>query len=235
MKIKTYFKLLFCLLVLSLIFQPAWAKKGDDMELNTLELITPDKTYTFTKVVAVMRDINKEIKRIEIGLSDKDQKAELFFSVFCQIGMEERRQIVNTSAHDIQFIFKSMQGSLVILPPVQFPKSRNMQYVVKSQKATRNGQYSFTRKEADWARMSRAEKLASGKGIIRNRGMEQSSFSLTLKPVVENGKVTEISGSFSGVGAYTGEALFNRYKSDQKEVLQGNFNGKFRVEVHNEN
>ena len=68
------------------------------------------------------------------------------------------------------------------------------------------------------------KKLAAGKGVIRRKGMEGSSLFLVITPVISNGKIVELKGTFSGIA----KAGINQF---QKGRFINVKNGRFRVSV----
>ena len=53
-----------------------------------------------------------------------------------------------------------------------------------------------------WVNKTRAERIATGDGIIREEKFKDTTFILRLTPVVNGGKITQFTGSFAGIMVY---------------------------------
>jgi hypothetical protein len=156
--------------------------------------------------------------RICIGVEDKKQDIEMLIQADLPSWDGINPQYVNTQTNSIMFMLKHEKGSVFVIPAVRFAKDSGKKYVhrVKSK-----GIVKFQKRSPDWTRMTKAKRLETGRGVIRNQGMEGSSFFLKIKPIVKNGTVQAIVGTFSGM-ASMGK---NRYqKGDYVNIMDGQFN-----------
>lgn len=76
-----------------------------------------------------------------------------------------------------------------------------------------------------WVGKSRKERIDSGDGIHKDNKYKDTSFVLRLTPVIVDGKLTAVTGTFAGVVVYN-EGL----NPVQKTTIQ---NGKFSMQVQN--
>lgn len=60
----------------------------------------------------------------------------------------------------------------------------------------------YSKEGPTWVNKSRSARIASGDGIVRERKYRNSSFFLQLTPVMANGRIKELQGSFAGVVVY---------------------------------
>lgn len=75
-----------------------------------------------------------------------------------------------------------------------------------------------------WVGKSREERIATGDGIMREEKFKDTSFILRLVPVLNGGKMTQITGSFAGVMVYN-EGMNPAVKLPVQ-------NGQFDLQVH---
>jgi hypothetical protein len=81
----------------------------------------------------------------------------------------------------------------------------------------------YTKHAPSWINKSRAERIASADGVMRENKYQDTMFVLRLTPVKAGGKLTGISGTFSGI------VVYNQGMSPAvKTPLQ---NGSFSVQV----
>lgn len=76
-----------------------------------------------------------------------------------------------------------------------------------------------------WVGKSRKQRIESGDGVLREEKYKDTTFVVKLTPVIVNGKLTAVNGTFTGVVIYN-EGL----SPAQKATIQ---NGKFSMQVQN--
>lgn len=76
-----------------------------------------------------------------------------------------------------------------------------------------------------WVGKSRKERIDSGDGVHKDNKYKDTTFTLRLTPVIVDGKLTAVNGTFAGVVVYN-EGL----NPAQKATIQ---NGKFSMQVKN--
>ncbi|MCP4135455.1 MAG: hypothetical protein GY754_31090 [bacterium] len=217
--IKYIFKTFLCVLALFVFMVSAGAEEPAP---GTISMTLGDSAYTFNNnMVSCIETLDNGNKRITIGLSDREQKVELMITIDCSAKAITGEQHLNTTYNNIMIMFKSSKGNFVVIPPVRMAKSESINYIEKN---SRKGKRKFRKRKARWHGMRRGERLASGKGIIRHGQMKDKTFSMVLVPVVENGSVTELKGTFSGLV----RAGKNNFQRGQYINIK---NGKFHVEV----
>ena len=157
--------------------------------------------------------------RICIGVEDKKQDIEILIQADLLSWDGINPQYVHTQRDSILFMLKHEKGTVFVIPPIRFAKDSGKQYVHRLRSL--NNTYTFQKRSPDWTRMTKAQRLATGRGVIRNQGMEGSSFFLKIEPVVKNGLLNAIVGTFSGM-ASMGK---NRYqKGNFVNIMDGEFN-----------
>lgn len=189
--------------------------------------------------------------RIIIGGQDKVSKVQMALALdIPEIPTTEFT--ADTRTDDLTFTMKSAFGQAVVLPSVQFARGAGMEYVEKTTEDT--GQWEDDPRDNDpriapngyhqknkrkirkvrpvykkvkpaYLRMSKEERIRTGKGVFENRKFRDTYFMVHLKPVLDNqGKITEFSGTFTGI-ARTGKGR----EKGKNGVVQG---GAFKVKVN---
>lgn len=109
---------------------------------------------------------------------------------------------------------------------------RNHQYVELCQKITREKRrrrrkirVEYKKHGPTWVSKSRDERIRTGDGVMREEKYRDTMFILRINPVVENGKLIRLNGTFGGVVLYN-EGMAPAIKTP----IQG---GQFSVQVQN--
>lgn len=83
----------------------------------------------------------------------------------------------------------------------------------------------YKKHKPTWIGKSRSERIQSGDGVHKDSKYEDTSFVLRITPVIVDGKLTAVNGTFAGV------VVFNEGMNPaQKTAVQ---NGKFSMQVQN--
>lgn len=152
---------------------------SEPINSDSLRFYLNDRLYNFDGIVRSYITKRSSKTEIMISLEDKAQKAELFLIAIVPSGMESNSLRLSSEHHDIKMIFKSKEISFMIEPSTVLLEEHF--------------------KEAHWHKMSKAERMKNGKGIIRNPEMEGTNLYLNITPVFSGKQMVEITGNFSGV------------------------------------
>ena len=192
--------------------------------INSLSMTVGQSQINFQgNVKAIIETKDNGLTRISIGVEDKSQRAEMFIRADLPSWDVNSASYLQTQTNSIMFMLKHTNGSVFIVPSIQFARDSGKRYVKRVR--TPGNPIEFRKASPDWIRMSKAERLATGRGIIRNQGMEGSSFFVMIQPVLENGQVKAITGTFSGV-ASMGPNRFQ--KGEFVNIMDGQFNIEVR-------
>ncbi|KPA12565.1 conserved hypothetical protein, secreted [Candidatus Magnetomorum sp. HK-1] len=192
--------------------------------INSLSMTVGQSQINFPgNMKAIIEKRDNGVTRITIGVEDKVQRAELLIQADIPSWDGQNPKYIQTQTDSLMFMLKHENGSVFIIPSIQFAKDSGKKYVQRVRKAGKAT--NFSKASPDWVRMSKSERLATGRGIIRNQGMEGSSFFVMIQPVVENGHVKKITGTFSGV-ASMGQNRFQ--KGEFVNIMDGQFNIEVR-------
>jgi len=194
------------------------------LPINSLSMTVGQSHINLTdNMKAMIETRNNGITRISIGVEDKKQDIEMLIQADVPSWDGINPQYVQTQTDAVMFMLKHEKGSVFVIPAIRFAKNTGKQYVRRVR--TSNNTVDFQKQSPDWTRMTKAKRLATGRGFIRNQGMEGSSFFVKIEPVVKSGTVTAIVGTFSGM-ASIGQ---NRY---QKGNFVNIMDGQFNIEVN---
>jgi hypothetical protein len=192
---------------------------SNNLPVNSLSMTVGQSDIYLHDIKAMIKKRDNGTTRICIGVEDKKQDIEMLIQADVPSWDGISPQYVHTQTDSIMFMLKHKKGSVFVIPAIRFAKDSGRKYVqrVKSSKGT----VSFQKSSPDWTRMTKAKRLETGRGVIRNQGMEGSSFFVKITPIVKNGAVQSIVGTFSGM-ASMGK---NRYqKGDYVNIMDGQFN-----------
>jgi hypothetical protein len=213
-------------MILWLVFascMPAFAA-NTDLPINSLSMtVGQSHIQLINNMKAMIETRHNGMTRISIGVEDKKQDVEMLIQADVPSWDGIHPQYVQTQTDAIMFMLKHKKGAVFVVPAIRFAKDTGKQYIQRVRSP--NNTVKFQKRSPDWTRMSKAKRLATGRGVIRNQGMEGSSFFVKIKPVVKNGTVKAIVGSFSGI-ASIGK---NRY---QKGNFVNIMDGQFNIEVN---
>ncbi|ETR70199.1 MAG: hypothetical protein OMM_03412 [Candidatus Magnetoglobus multicellularis str. Araruama] len=187
--------------------------------INSLSMTVGQCQINFqNNMKAMIQERNNGSTRISIGVEDKRQDMEMLIQTDVHSWDGINAQYVQTQTDDLMFMLKHEKGSVFIIPALRFAKDSGVKYVHQVRTANK---VRFQKEFPDWTRMTKARRLATGRGVIRNQGMEGSSFFVKIQPVLENGHVKAIKGTFSGM-ASMGKNRFQ--KGDFVSIMDGQFN-----------
>ena len=116
-------------------------------------------------------------------------------------------------------VFKSPALKFMIVPAVQLARDSGMLYYENTRGAAKSR---INLQEADWKSMGPDERIARGRGVIRERQMDGCSLFLVIRPV-SNGGRQEFRGTFSGAAR-----VENGKRGNRTVIING---GQFRVGV----
>ena len=199
---------------------------GNTDTKNYISMTVNSKEYNFfDNPKALIKHFDSGKSQIIIGVTDTVLKAELIISINCIIGQELSEINFSTQNDQIMIIFKSSyDDSFVIVPSIRLAKDNN-DYIIKQSILKDGSGTVFKKSKPDWSGMTKAARLSTGKGIIHHKEFDNTDFVINIKPVIKEGIVVSLNGSFSG-------------KAKGKNNLQPDsfiniLNGKFQVEVQN--
>ena len=82
-------------------------------------------------------------------------------------------------------LLKSRNNSFTILPSIHVIRDNNIKYIEEKKPRIKGGIKRFRKKRPKWVKLSRSQRIATGKGVIRYREMEGTSFNLTIIPIIK--------------------------------------------------
>jgi len=195
-----------------------------DLPINSLSMtVGQSHINLMNNMKAMIEKRDNGMTRISIGVEDKKQDIEMLIQADMPSWDGISPQYVQSQTDSIMFMLKHEKGTVFVIPAIRFAKDSGRQYVHRVRLS--NNTVKFQKRSPDWTRMTKAQRLATGRGVIRNQGMEGSSFFVKIEPVVKNGLVRAIVGTFSGMSSM-GK---NRY---QKGDFVNIMDGKFNIEVN---
>jgi len=212
-------------LLLALLYQvtPLRCVTSHAIDINSLSVQIDDITYSFKdNVMGNIENKDNGMVRVSIGLGDPIQKVKLYISAEVKDWDQIHDIALSTRSDSMMMVFRNTKYSFTIMPSIQYATYSGEQYTRKLNR--RKQAPLFVKETPDWTRMSQDERQATGKGIIRNKGMEQTGLFLSLSPVTENGQLKEIIGNFSGIAAKNPDQSVS---SDTITIKEG----QFRIEV----
>ena len=216
---RTY-AIILTLLCAVLIGAGATGAGPDDLALNTVAMKIDGKDYRFTGTMAgAVTDLGNGKTRLIIGLKDTERKVVMQISADVPEGRAGEELHLSTRYADVSMVFKSPALKFMIVPAVQLARDSGMLYFENKRGEAKSR---IDLHEADWKSMGSDERIARGRGVIRERQMEGSSLFLVIRPV-SNGGRQEFRGTFSGSARVEDGKRGNR-----TVIING---GQFRVGV----
>jgi hypothetical protein len=192
----------------------------DDLALNTVVMKIDGKDYRFTGTTAgAVTDLENGKIRLTIGLKDTDRKVMMQISADVPADRAGEELHLSTRYADVSMVFKSPALKFMIVPAVQLARDSGMLYYENTRGAAKSR---INLHEADWKSMGPDERIARGRGVIRERQMEGCSLFLVIRPV-SNGGRQEFRGTFSGIAM-----VQDLKKASRRVIING---GQFRVGV----
>lgn len=206
-----------------------------------------DRSYATTNALAAIEKKGAN-RRVTVAVKDIAQRFLFILTVDLPAGNELKPLELSTATDAVSLVLRTQQGSLAVLPQIQFAKPTDEMYservevdtgeleddpTVNTQRSSAHDtvkkrrrhkkRVEYRRVKPRWHTMSREEKLQTGEGVIRNGSFANTSFRVRLVPVVSQGKVVSYEGSFGGVGRFSNSVSGAHLKS-----IQG---GVFNVQV----
>lgn len=206
-----------------------------------------DKAFSTTNALAVIEKKSGN-QRLTVAVKDLAQRFLFILTVDLPSGNEKKILELSTATDAVSLVLRTQQGSLAVMPQIQFAKPTDELYTERVEVATdefeddatisaqssakrdnlkkhrrRKVRTEYRRVKPRWHTMSREEKLRTGEGVIRNGSFANTSFRVRLVPVVSQGKVVSYEGSFGGVGRFS-----NSVSGADLKPIQG---GVFNVQV----
>ncbi len=197
----------------------------DDLAPGTVTAVIDGKTLTFSGAAGLV-ERRGGIVRFTIALADRGKRVELTISGQCdelEPGVEAR---LTAEYNEVMMIYKTARGGFTIMPAVTMAKDSGHRYVPERVRGDGRRVHDGRggKQGPEWASMGRAERIASGKGVIRNRRMEGSALYLAVTPAGSGGSFTELRGTFSG----TAKSGAGRHGGGRMITIR---DGRFRVAV----
>ncbi len=212
----------FAVIVVSLL-SGAWALGEGDLQFTLA-----GKTYKTQNAAALVTTKNGK-SRVVIAVKDIGQRFLFMMTADVAQGREAQALSLSSSDADVAVTLRTQQGVFALLPQQQLAKETNLTYAERVEVVTGeleddaeshadiddrlNGRNHHKRKRKKirseyrrikpaWTRMSRADRLNSGAGVIENAAFRDTHFTLQLTPKIVNGKVVAYEGSFAGSGRF---------------------------------
>jgi len=167
-----------------------------ELEMGLVLFSIDEQVYQFENARAIVEDKSGQ-RKITIGLLDKGSNSRLLIRAEVQSLSQE--QHLDIQYNSMSLMFQNPRLSFVLIPATQFIKNPKN-------------------------RMERKSQFMKGEGIVQNKKLENTSFFLHLYPILEDEKLVELRGSFSGVIKVNDKQL----GVTQTTTLN---NGEFRVPV----
>jgi len=191
----------------------------DDLAPNTVAVTIDGREHRFTGPMAgSVTDIGNGLARIIIALRDDAGGVMLQLSADVPAVMKWDELHLDTRYFDISMVYKSRDLQFLIVPTLQMARHRGGRHR-ESGNAEKGGS---SRRAPEWRALDRDERIARGRGIVREESLEGSVLFLVQRTVTESG-MTEFRGTFSGVAVIPGEG-----KARRRVVIR---DGKYRVGV----
>jgi hypothetical protein len=192
----------------------------DDLAPDTVTMKIDGREYRFTGSAAgSATDLGNGTVRLVIGLRDAGRGAMMQISADIPEDRMDEELHLATHFTDITMVYRSPAMKFMIAPSIQMARDSGMLYYENAGGAAKSR---IRRHEADWKSMGREERIASGKGVIRERQMEGSSLFLVIRPV-SSGHGKEIRGTFSGAAL-----IYDGTRASRRVIING---GQFRVRM----
>jgi len=215
--LKIFLRMFFLLQILH--FSQVWAGS----ESNILKFKLDNQEYSFNNAKSYVQRLKNGNSKVVIALKDKEKKMMLVIMTELKDSQKGKTLQLDTNYGKVSFILKTSDFSFFISPSVRLLKNQvvsSRMYRIPNKKK----RFYHKMKRASWAKLSRRQRIAQGKGVVEFKKMRGSSFFLYFKPKMKDNKIVRVIGRFSGVGRQ-----FSRKGSS------GNFhkikNGFFNIEV----
>lgn len=192
----------------------------DRLAPNTVAMKIDGKEYRFSGASAgSVTDLGNGTVRLTIGL--RDNVRGIMMRISADIPEDRMGEELHLAADyaDVSMIYKSGALRFMIAPALQMARGSDMEYYENSGRAAKSR---IKKHRPEWFSMDRDERIASGRGVIREKSMEGTSLFLVIRPVADGGR-QEFRGTFSGVARVPAGK-----KGTRPVVING---GQFRVEV----
>lgn len=191
----------------------------DDLAPNSVVVTIDGKEHRFTGSMAgSVSDIGSGMARIIIALRDEAGGVMLQLSADVPEELKWDELHLDTRYFDISMVYKSRDLQFLVVPTLQMARRRD-----GARRGSEDGGKSVSSRIApEWRRLDRDERIARGRGIVREESLEGSVLFLVQRTVTEAG-MTEFRGTFSGVAVIPGEG-----KARRRVVIK---DGKYRVGV----
>ncbi len=191
----------------------------DDLAPNSVVVTIDGKEHRFTGSMAgSVSDIGSGMARVIIALRDEAGGVMLQLSADVPAELKWDELHLDTRYFDISMVYKSRDLQFLIVPTLQMARHRGGPHRRSGEAVTGKG----SRRAPEWRTMDRDERIARGRGIVREESLEGSVLFLVQRTVTEAG-MTEFRGTFSGVAVIPGEG-----KARRRVVIR---DGKYRVGV----
>lgn len=191
----------------------------DDLEPNTVAVTIDGREHRFAGPMAgSVTDIGNGLARIIIALRDDAGGVMLQLSADVPAELKWDELHLDTRYFDISMVYKSRDLQFLIVPTLQMARGSGGALRGSEEDDKRVS----SRRAPEWRRMDRDERIARGRGIVREESLEGSVLFLVQRTVTEAG-MTEFRGTFSGVAVIPGEG-----KARRRVVIK---DGKYRVGV----
>ncbi len=216
---KTYTVILM-LLCAVMIGGGALGADPDRLAPNTIIMKIDGKEYRFSGTSAgSITDLGNGTVRLTIGL--RDNVRGIMMRISADIPEDRLGEELHLAADyaDLTMIYKSSALRFMIAPALQMARDSGIEYYENNGWTAKSR---IKKHRPDWLAMDRDERIASGRGVIREKSMEGTSLFLVLRPVADSGR-QEFRGTFSGVARVPAGK-----KGTRPVVING---GQFRVEV----
>lgn len=174
--------------------------KSRHPDLGTIRFEIDGKRYHYKKMgVAILK--KQKFKRIKVilGFEDISMRSHFFISFLVAKKKLQRKLELSTEYNQLHFIFRNIDGNFLAKPLADyFPGQK--------------------KHSLRWSRLAKAEKLATGVGVVDNREEEGTLFYVNVQPVYDGDTLIELKGNFHGKIRYS-----HRYENGFTYVDNGHF------------
>ena len=139
--------------------------------------------------------------------------AQLSISAKIDTKLVNSRMSLSTKHNNVHFVMRSNSGDMSITTAVEFAQMNSTDFSAHQ----KPGQPGFYRKPPAWGKMSKAERLQKGQGVMVAESQKGQEFNLTLIPIKDGEKLVGYTVLCSGVGKLIGP---NAPKNQTKAALQ---------------
>lgn len=138
----------------------------------------------------------KNCTRIFFGVKDTASGFQILITAEVEPGAELGPLTLTTEDNQLSVVLQTRRAVYMVMPHLQLAKPHPNDKSHRGE--VTNGKTHYRSELPEWHRLSRAERVKRGAGIIRNGAFRDTLFTLRISPVITDGRVVSIAGSFAG-------------------------------------